>query len=238
VSVTGSSRLGDGDGDGDGDRDRDGDGDGPGPPRRGRRPRTYAAVLAATTRLLETVPLADLSVAQILEAAGVGRTSFYEHFSSKEDVVVKLLRSVSADIAQEIEPMFTRGQRTPEQAFREGLTRLVSMWGRYAPLMLTGSTEWPDVPELRRLWLRIHADLTARIAGGSRRDGAGRRSGVDDRAGAAGLTHRRGRRPPRPRGADRPARRALRRLDLRAARVAVGPWAVGYSSTRGTYPHG
>jgi AcrR family transcriptional regulator len=174
VSVTGSSRLGDGDGDrdgdgdGDGDRDRDGDGDGdrdgPGPPRRGRRPRTYAAVLAATTRLLETVPLADLSVAQILEAAGVGRTSFYEHFSSKEDVVVKLLRSVSADIAQEIEPMFTRGQRTPEQAFREGLTRLVSMWGRYAPLMLTGSTEWPDVPELRRLWLRIHADLTARIA--------------------------------------------------------------------------
>jgi AcrR family transcriptional regulator len=189
VSVTGSSRLGDGDGDGDGDRDRDGDGDGPGPPRRGRRPRTYAAVLAATTRLLETVPLADLSVAQILEAAGVGRTSFYEHFSSKEDVVVKLLRSVSADIAQEIEPMFTRGQRTPEQAFREGLTRLVSMWGRYAPLMLTGSTEWPDVPELRRLWLRIHADLTARIAAVIAADRAAGTApaGADATALAAGL---------------------------------------------------
>jgi AcrR family transcriptional regulator len=137
---------------------------GDGARRRGRRPRTYAAVLAATTQLLETVPLAELSVAQILEAAGVGRTSFYEHFSSKEDVVVKLLRSVSADIAQEIEPMFARGRRTPEEAFREGLTRLVRMWGRYAPLMLTGSAEWPAVPELRRLWLRIHADLTRRIA--------------------------------------------------------------------------
>ncbi len=137
----------------------------PGPSgRRGRRPRTYAAVLTATTELLRTVPLAELSVAQILEAAAVGRTSFYEHFTSKDDVVVKLLRSVSADIAAEIEPMFTRGERTPEAAFREGLTRLVRMWDRYAPLMVTGSVEWPAVPELERLWLRIHADLTRRIA--------------------------------------------------------------------------
>jgi TetR/AcrR family transcriptional regulator, ethionamide resistance regulator len=132
--------------------------------RRGRRPKTYAAVLAATTELLETVPLAELSVAQILEAAAVGRTSFYEHFSSKDDVVVKLLRSVSTDIAREIEPMFTRGERTPEEAFREGLSRLIRMWERYAPLMVTGSVEWPAIPELRRLWLRIHADLTRRIA--------------------------------------------------------------------------
>jgi TetR/AcrR family transcriptional regulator, ethionamide resistance regulator len=132
--------------------------------RRGRRPKTQAAVLAATTELLETVPLAELSVAQILEAAAVGRTSFYEHFSSKDDVVVKLLRSVSADIAREIEPMFTRGERTPEEAFREGLSRLIRMWERYAPLMVTGSVEWPAIPELRRLWLRIHADLTRRIA--------------------------------------------------------------------------
>lgn len=132
--------------------------------RRGRRPRTYAAVLAATTELLQTVPLAELSVAQILEAAAVGRTSFYEHFSSKEDVVVKLLRSVSADIGREIEPMFARGERTPEEAFHEGLSRLIGMWERYAPLMVTGSVEWPAIPELRRLWLRIHGDLTRRIA--------------------------------------------------------------------------
>jgi AcrR family transcriptional regulator len=132
--------------------------------RRGRRPKTQAAVLAATTELLETIPLAELSVAQILEAAAVGRTSFYEHFSSKDDVVVKLLRSVSTDIAREIEPMFTRGERTPEEAFREGLSRLIRMWERYAPLMVTGSVEWPAIPELRRLWLRIHADLTRRIA--------------------------------------------------------------------------
>jgi AcrR family transcriptional regulator len=135
-----------------------------GSPRRGRRPRTYAAVLAATARLLESESLAELSVAQILDAAQVGRTSFYEHFASKDDVVVKLLRSVSEDIAERIEPMFTRGERTPRESFREGLVRLIEMWDRYAPLMLTGTEQWPVVPELQDLWFRIHADLTRRIA--------------------------------------------------------------------------
>ena len=60
-------------------------------------------------------------------AAGVGRTSFYEHFSSKDDVVVKLVRSVSAEMAAEIEPMFELGGSSPEEAFREGLTRLIRM---------------------------------------------------------------------------------------------------------------
>jgi len=103
------------------------------PPRRGRRPRTYAAVLSATTELLETVPLAQLSVARILAVAGVSRTSFYEHFTSKEDVVVKLVRSISAEVAEEIEPMFARDGRGPEQAFREGLSRSCSPRPRNGP---------------------------------------------------------------------------------------------------------
>ena len=79
-------------------------------PRRGRRPRTYGAVLEATAALLQGTALADLSVAQILAAAGVGRTSFYEHFSSKDDVVVKLMESLSDEIAAELTPMFERGR--------------------------------------------------------------------------------------------------------------------------------
>ena len=142
------------------------------PRRRGRRPTTHQAVLAAVTRLLETVPLSQLSVAQILDQAGVGRTSFYEHFSSKEDVVVKLLRSVSAEMAHEIEPMFARdtvpvpgsSAAPPDEGFRLGLTRLIRMSDRYAPLILTATEEWPADPELRRLWFRMHSDLTERIA--------------------------------------------------------------------------
>jgi TetR/AcrR family transcriptional regulator, ethionamide resistance regulator len=132
--------------------------------RRGRRPRTYAAVLAATSELLESVPLAQLSVARIIAAAGVSRTSFYEHFTSKEDVVVRLVRSISAEVADEIEPMFARDGRGPEQAFREGLSRLLRVSGRHAPLVLAASEEWPAVPELQRLWFRMHGELTRRLA--------------------------------------------------------------------------
>jgi TetR/AcrR family transcriptional regulator, ethionamide resistance regulator len=132
--------------------------------RRGRRPRTYAAVLTATSELLETVPLARLSVARILAVAGVSRTSFYEHFTSKEDVVVKLVRSISAEVADEIEPMFVRDGRAPEQAFREGLSRLLRVSTRHAPLVLAASEEWPAVPELQRLWFRMHGELTRRLS--------------------------------------------------------------------------
>src|ERR1700760_3145979 len=132
--------------------------------RRGRRPRTYAAVLAATSELLETVPLAQLSVARIIEAAHVSRTSFYEHFTSKEDVVVRLVRSISAEVADEIEPMFAPDERGPEQAFREGLSRLLRVSARHAPLVLAASEEWPAVPELERLWFRMHGELTHRLA--------------------------------------------------------------------------
>jgi TetR/AcrR family transcriptional regulator, ethionamide resistance regulator len=134
------------------------------PRRRGRRPRTYAAVLAATTELLEATSLAELSVAQILDAAGVGRTSFYEHFSSKEDVLIKLVRGISSEVADELEPMFERGGRSPDEAFADGLARLMNVSARYAPLVVAATEEWPSIPELQRLWLGLHGDLTARLA--------------------------------------------------------------------------
>jgi TetR/AcrR family transcriptional regulator, ethionamide resistance regulator len=159
------------------------------PRKRGRRPKTYAAVLAATSELLESVSLAELSVAQILSAAAVGRTSFYEHFSSKDDVVVKLLRSISVEVAEEIEPMFDRGERRPEQAFGEGLTNLMRISSRYAPLLLAATEEWPAVPELRRIWFRMLGDVTARLAETIERDRAAgiAPAGADSEALAAAL---------------------------------------------------
>ena len=134
------------------------------PRRRGRRPKTYAAVLTATSELLEQVPLAELSVAQILAAAGVGRTSFYEHFTSKEDVVVKLVRSISAEVAEEIEPMFDRGARSVEEAFTIGLANWMRIGARYGALLVAATEEWPAVPELRRIWFRMLGSLTSRLA--------------------------------------------------------------------------
>ena len=161
----------------------------PAPRKRGRRPRTYAAVLTATSELLETVPLSELSVAQILSAAGVGRTSFYEHFSSKEDVVARLLSTVAAEIGSGIEPMFHRGDRSPDEAVREGIANLVAISSRHAPLLLAVTEEWPAVPELRRIWFAIMADASSRLAATIDRDRADgiAPAGADSQALAASL---------------------------------------------------
>jgi AcrR family transcriptional regulator len=159
------------------------------PARRGRRPKTYAAVLEATSGLLESTSLAELSVAQILSAAAVGRTSFYEHFSSKDDVVVKLMRSISAEVGDELEPMFERGPRTPDEAFREGLTNLIQTSSRYAPLLVAVAEEWPAVPELQAIWFKMHGRLAARLAQTIERDRAAgiAPEGADSEALAASL---------------------------------------------------
>jgi AcrR family transcriptional regulator len=132
--------------------------------KRGRRPKTYEAVLAATTGLLEHTSLSEMSVAQILAAADVGRTSFYEHFSSKEDVLVKLLRAIAAEVSEGLEPIRSRGERPVEEAFREGLGNWMRIGARYRPLLVATIEEWPAVPALRRVWFAVIDAMTAELA--------------------------------------------------------------------------
>jgi AcrR family transcriptional regulator len=161
----------------------------PDPPRRGRRPRTYGAVLEATARLLEMTSLADLSVAQILAAADVGRTSFYEHFTSKDDVVVKLMDSLSEEMAAELTPMFEPGGRSADEAFAIGLTNLIEAAARYAPLIVAVSEEWPAIPGLKEIWFRVQGEFTVRLARmiESEREAGAAPAGADARALAASL---------------------------------------------------
>ncbi|MEO8968495.1 MAG: TetR/AcrR family transcriptional regulator [Solirubrobacteraceae bacterium] len=132
--------------------------------KRGRRPKTYEAVLRATTELLEHTSLSEMSVAQILAAADVGRTSFYEHFSSKEDVLVKLLRAIAAEVSEGLEPIRSRGERPVEEAFREGLGNWMRIGARYRPLLVATIEEWPAVPALRRVWFAVIDAMTAELA--------------------------------------------------------------------------
>ena len=157
--------------------------------RRGRRPRTYAAVLTATAGLLETTPLAELSVARIIDAAGVGRTSFYEHFGSKDDVVVKLVQGIGEDAARDLDPMFHREGRTPDEAITAAITNMVTAGARHAGLLVAVAEEWPGTPQLRLLWFDTLGRVTARLADLITRDRAAgvAPEGADPQALAAAL---------------------------------------------------
>ena len=69
----------------------------PKPPPRGKR--TRDALLAAGHRLLAERPIDALAVDDIVQAAGVAKGSFYNHFEGKED----LASTIRDDIRQTIE---------------------------------------------------------------------------------------------------------------------------------------
>ncbi len=137
----------------------------------GRRPaekltRAQAAVLAATEQLLRERSLHELSVADIIAAAGISRTSFYAYFPSKTAVIAAGLRRVTDQVIVAVEPLHGQTGADPETAVRVSLRRWVSVATRHGALLRSVSEQWPHDAELRDLWFSTLAGMaggTARV---------------------------------------------------------------------------
>lgn len=122
------------------------------------------AILAATERLLRDRRLSELSVGDIIDAAGISRTSFYAYFGSKTAVVAEALRRVTGQVAIAVEPFLTESEPDPEAAIRAGLERWVEVCTVHGALMRTVSEEWPHDAQLGALWSEILAEFAAATA--------------------------------------------------------------------------
>jgi AcrR family transcriptional regulator len=127
------------------------------------RPRAHAgdseterAIFDATERLLGKVALHELSVAQIIEAAGISRATFYFYFSSKYAVVTGLLARVMDEIYEVMQPFVRRrSDSVAEEPLRESLEAAAAVWAAHRAPLRAVMEHWHAVPELRTLWLRI-----------------------------------------------------------------------------------
>jgi hypothetical protein len=79
-------------------------------------------------------------------------------------VVVKLMESLSDEMAAALTPMFERDGRSADEAFALGLGNLIDTADRYAPLLGAVSEGWPAIPELREIWFRVQGGFTERLA--------------------------------------------------------------------------
>jgi len=160
------------------------------PDQPSRQEDTQAQIFAATERLLEQVPLHELSVAQIIEEAGLSRATFYFYFSSKYAVIVGLLDRVMDEIYAVARPFIDRADdESPEDALRRGIEAAAKLWSTHRLAMRAVSEHWHAVPELRELWLEVIDRFTNAFAeeiDRERQDGIAP-SGVDSRRLATSL---------------------------------------------------
>lgn len=65
-----------------------------------RSQRTRTAVFDAFTRLVFSRRYTSIRTSDLIEAAGVGRSTFYEHFRNKDDVMVWAIDPIFAPLAE------------------------------------------------------------------------------------------------------------------------------------------
>lgn len=114
------------------------------------------SLLAATLRLLEEKPFSDISVADVLTAAGVSRATFYFYFASKFSVLCALLERTMDDIFATVQPFLARSDEdAPEEALERSLRAVTMAWHRHRPVLQATAHHWHSDAGLHELWLRI-----------------------------------------------------------------------------------
>ena len=117
---------------------------------------TEVAIFDATERLLADVPLRELSVAQIISAAGISRATFYFYFSSKFAVLSGLLAKVMDETFEQVQPVIGRaGELAPEAVLEQSLSAAVKLWVTHRPALRAIHEHWTTTEELRTLWIGV-----------------------------------------------------------------------------------
>lgn len=124
----------------------------------------HAALLDAARDLIAEIGYSEMSHADITATVGIGRTTFYEHFSSKEDVLVELVRRdlppKTEEIINSVDVDLSPDARLA--ALARGMVRYVGT--DHIGLIL--HTEVPHLtPDAQHSIAEAHRGLTSEFAG-------------------------------------------------------------------------
>jgi TetR/AcrR family transcriptional regulator, ethionamide resistance regulator len=134
------------------------------------------AIFTATEKLLAEQSLHDLSVAQIIGAAGLSRATFYFYFGSKYSVAAALLGRITDEIFEFVQPYVSRdAEEEPREALGRSLRAAIEIWERHRPTLRATLQHWSTNDEIGRQWIAGVELFTEAIAGQIERD---RRDGL------------------------------------------------------------
>jgi len=123
--------------------------------------RTRDTLGDALVELIQEKPFDEITVQQILDRAGVGRSTFYEHYRHKDD----LFLSDVEDFFEMLSTMLTRGGAPAERLapLAELLSHLVDVRDFYAAVVASGKIA--DVQALGRGYFARSIEERLRLAG-------------------------------------------------------------------------
>jgi AcrR family transcriptional regulator len=108
-------------------------------------------LLQALEEQLQLHPFADVSIARVADAAGLGRSAFYFYFGSKHDAVTQLLGDVfEEEIARVGEILDGAGDQ--RENIGDGLAFIVKSWRERRTLLLAMLDARDGDAEARLIW--------------------------------------------------------------------------------------
>jgi AcrR family transcriptional regulator len=108
-------------------------------------------LLDALERQLHVHRFAEVSIADVADAAGLGRSAFYFYFSSKHDAVTQLLGDVfDEEIARVAEILYGPGD--PRDNISDGLAFIVGSWRQRRTLLCAMLDARDGDAEARLIW--------------------------------------------------------------------------------------
>ena len=128
--------------------------------------RREQAILDTARRILQTRPLASLTIDELASGAGISRSSFYFYFDGKSSVLASLLDGLSLELAEE-NTRWLDGTGPDEPALRAAIAHSVDLWRSSGGLLRqafgAGGAEDPLADWRREVVARGVRRLTARI---------------------------------------------------------------------------
>lgn len=131
-------------------------------PNRGEERRT--ALRASLEHLLQSHPLAEISIEDIASGAGVTRSAFYFYFPTKAAAVAAILREVFDAMIAATSDFFERDDGTSRERLSDSLSRGAAAWHAHGNLVLAlldAAGSDPDIRKVLDQWIDAYAELTA-----------------------------------------------------------------------------
>ena len=149
----------------------------PGRRRRRRRQDSEHEILEAAERLLRERPFRELTVDDLMAATSQSRTAFYRHFTDRQDLLVRLIRDLNAEL-WEMSAGWLRGSGDPLVEGRQALERLADVYAAHGPLLRAIAEAASHDADVERFYRRMVLGFVDATAARVRRDAAAGRTSL------------------------------------------------------------